>query len=119
MNNITKRSLYVFWIPLLGFWALLITIYSQSNFENFKLVPSFLYIVASSLTVYSIQDLITGSDYDPIVKVSKTRALLTSLSISSLAIFFDFLLFPKTNNILTSIIIVISTVASLFYTGLF
>tara|TARA_B100001029_G_C14825375_1_gene319975 strand:- start:9 stop:644 length:636 start_codon:yes stop_codon:yes gene_type:complete len=119
MNKITKRSFYVFWMPIIGYWALLITIYFQKDFENFKLIPSLLYFVASALTVYNIQDLISGSESDPIIKVSKTRALLISLAISSIAIFLDFLLFPASNNVLTSIVIVISTVVSFFTTGLF
>ena len=119
MNKITKRSFYVFWMPIIGYWALLITIYFQNDFENFKLIPSLLYLVASALTVYNIQDLISGSESDPIIKVSKTRALLISLAISSIAIFLDFLLFPASNNVLTSIVIVISTVVSFFTTGLF
>ena len=119
MNKITKKSFYVFWMPIIGYWALLITIYFQNDFENFKLIPSLLYLAASALTVYNIQDLISGSESDPIIKVSKTRALLISLAISSIAIFLDFLLFPASNNVLTSIVIVISTVVSFFTTGLF
>ena len=118
MTQITKKSFYVFFLPLLGFWALLITIYASKNFEeSFKLVPTFLYFISSGLTVFNIQNLITGSAFDPIIKNAKTRGLLICLVISSLSILIEFSFEEK--NLLPSIIIIFSTVASFFLTGLF
>ena len=118
MTKITKKAFYVFFLPLLGFWALLITIYSSKNFEeSFKLVPTFLYFISSGLTVFNIQNLITGSEFDPIIKNAKTRGLLICLLISSLSILIEFSFEEK--NLLPSIIIIFSTVASFFLTGLF
>ena len=118
MTKINKREFYVFFLPLLGFWALLITIYlNQDSKESFKLVPTFLYIISSSLTVFNIQSLINSSNFDPIVKNAKTRGLLICLLISSISIFNEFSF--KDKNLLPSIIIVFSTVASFFLTGLF
>ena len=34
MTNITKKAFYVFFIPLLGFWPLLIAIYLGKDFEE-------------------------------------------------------------------------------------
>ena len=46
-----KRVFYIFFLPLLGFWALLIAIYLGKDFEeSFKLVPTFLYFVSSVLS---------------------------------------------------------------------
>ena len=118
MLKITKKAFYVFFLPLLGFWALLITIYASKNFEEgFKLVPTFLYFISSGLTVFNIQNLITGSEFDPIIKNAKTRGLLICLLISSLSILIEFSFEEK--NLLPSIIIIFSTVASFFLTGLF
>ena len=118
MTKITKKAFYVFFLPLLGFWALLITIYTSKNFEeSFKLVPTFLYFISSGLTVFNIQNLITGSEFDPIIKNAKTRGLLICLLISSLSILIEFSFEEK--NLLPSIIIIFSTVASFFLTGLF
>ena len=118
MTQITKKSFYVFFLPLLGFWALLITIYASKNFEeSFKLVPTFLYFISSGLTVFNIQNLITGSAFDPIIKNAKTRGLLICLLITSVSILIEFSFEEK--NLLPSIIIIFSTVASFFLTGLF
>ena len=118
MTEITKKSFYVFFLPLLGFWALLITIYASKNFEeSFKLVPTFLYFISSGLTVFNIQNLITGSAFDPIIKNAKTRGLLICLLITSVSILIEFSFEEK--NLLPSIIIIFSTVASFFLTGLF
>ena len=118
MTKINKREFYVFFLPLLGFWTLLITIYLNQDFEeSFKLVPTFLYIISSSLTVFNIQSLINSSNFDPIVKNAKTRGLLICLLISSISILIEFSF--KDKNLLPSIIIVFSTVASFFLTGLF
>ncbi len=118
MTQITKKAFYVFFLPLLGFWALLIAIYVSKDFdESFKLFPTFLYFISSGLTVFNIQNLITGSEFDPIIKNAKTRGLLICLLISSLSILIEFSFEEK--NLLPSIIIIFSTVASFFLTGLF
>ena len=118
MTNISKKEFYVFFLPLLGFWALLIAIYLGKDFEeSFKLVPTFLYFVSSGLTVFNVKNLITGSEYDPIIKNSKTRGLLICLLVSTLSILFEFSFEEK--NLIPSIVIIFSTIASLFLTGLF
>ena len=118
MTNITKKAFYVFFIPLLGFWTLLIAIYLGKDFEeSFKLVPTFLYFVSSGLIVLNIQNVITGSKYDQIVKNAKTRGLLVCLLISSLSILIEFSFEGK--NLLPTIVIIFSTLASFFLTGLF
>lgn len=118
MTKISKKEFYVFFLPLLGFWALLIAIYLGKDFEeSFKLVPTFLYFISSGLIVFNIQNLITGSEYDPIVKNAKTRGLLISLLISSLSILIEFSFEGK--NLLPTIFIIFSTLASFFLTGLF
>ena len=77
MTKILRKEFYVFFLPLLGFWALLLAIYLSKDFEeSFKLVPTFFYFVSSGLTVFNVKNLITGSEYDPIVKNAKTRGLL-------------------------------------------
>ena len=89
MTQISKKAFYVFFIPLLGFWALLIAIYLGRDFEEtFKLVPTFLYFISSGLIVFNVQSLITGPESDPIVKNAKTSGLLVCLLISSLSICF-------------------------------
>ena len=118
MTKITKKEFYVFCLPLLGFWALLLTIYLNRDFESSKVVPTLIYVICSGLTVYNIQKLITGSEYDPIVKNSRTRGLLVCLFISTLSILVEFSL-EETTYLLPSIIIILSTVASFFLTGLF
>ena len=118
MINITKKAFYVFFLPILGFWALLITIYINKDFEeSFKLVPIFLYFLSSGLTVFNIQNLITGSDFDPIVKNAKTKGLLICLLVSTLSVLIEFSFEEK--NLLPSIVIIFSTIASFFLTGLF
>jgi hypothetical protein len=118
MTNITKKAFYVFYLPILGFWALLITIYINKDFEeSFKLVPIFLYFLSSGLTVFNIQNLITGSDYDPIVKNAKTRGLLICLLITTLSVLIEFSFEEK--SLLPSIVIIFSAIASFFLTGLF
>ena len=118
MTNISKKEFYVFFLPLLGFWAFLIAIYLGKDFEeSFKLVPTFLYFVSSGLTVFNVKNLITGSEYDPIIKNSKTRGLLICLLVSTLSILFEFSFEEK--NLIPSIVIIFSTIASLFLTGLF
>lgn len=118
MNNISRKEFYVFFLPLLGFWALLIAIYLGKDFEeSFKLVPTFLYFLSSGLTILNVKNLITGSEYDPIIKNAKTRGLLICLLISTLSILFEFSFEEK--NLIPSILIIFSTIASLFLTGLF
>ena len=118
MNNISRKEFYVFFLPLFGFWALLIAIYLGKDFEeSFKLVPTFLYFVSSGLTIFNVKNLITGSEYDPIIKNAKTRGLLICLLISTLSILFEFSFEEK--NLIPSILIIFSTIASLFLTGLF
>ncbi len=130
MTKITKKAFYVFFIPLLGFWTLLIAIYLGKGFEDsFKLISTFLYFVSSGLIVFNIQNLITGSQYDPIVKNAKTRGLLICLLISTLSILIEFSLKENVNNVtsdlqnirnlLPTILIIFSTLASFFLTGLF
>ena len=118
MTNISRKEFYVFFLPLLGFWALLIAIYLGKDFEeSFKLVPTFLYFLSSGLTILNVKNLITGSEYDPIIKNAKTRGLLICLLISTLSILFEFSFEEK--NLIPSILIIFSTIASLFLTGLF
>ena len=118
MTQISKKAFYVFFIPLLGFWALLIAIYLGRDFEEtFKLVPTFLYFISSWLIVFNVQSLITGPESDPIVKNAKTRGLLVCLLISSLSILIEFSFEEK--NLLPTIVIIFSTLASFFLTGLF
>ena len=130
MTKITKKAFYVFFIPLLGFWTLLIAIYLGKGFEDsFKLISTFLYFVSSGLIVFNIQNLITGSQYDPIVKNAKTRGLLICLLISTLSILIEFSLkenvtnvtsdLQNIRNLLPTILIIFSTLASFFLTGLF
>ena len=130
MTKITKKAFYVFFIPLLGFWTLLIAIYLGKGFEDsFKLISTFLYFVSSGLIVFNIQNLITGSEYDPIVKNAKTRGLLICLLISTLSILIEFSLkenvtnvtsdLQNIRNLLPTILIIFSTLASFFLTGLF
>ena len=100
MTKITKKAFYVFFIPLLGFWTLLIAIYLGNGFEaSFKLISTFLYFVSSGLIVFNIQNLITGSQYDPIVKNAKTRGLLICLLISTLSILIEFSLKENVTNV--------------------
>ena len=118
MTQISKKAFYVFFIPLLGFWALLIAIYLGRDFEEtFKLVQTFLYFISSGLIVFNVQSLITGPESDPIVKNAKTRGLLVCLLISSLSILIEFSFEEK--NLLPTIVIIFSTLASFFLTGLF
>ena len=118
MTKISRKELYVFFLPLLGFWALLIAIYIGKDFEeSFKLVPTFLYFVSSGLTVFNIKNLISGSEYDPIVKNAKTRGLLICLLISTLSILVEFSFEEK--NLIPTIFIIFSSIASFFLTGLF
>ena len=130
MTKITKKAFYVFFIPLLAFWTLLIAIYLGKGFEDsFKLISTFLYFVSSGLIVFNIQNLITGSEYDPIVKNAKTRGLLICLLISTLSILIEFSLkenvtnvtsdLQNIRNLLPTILIIFSTLASFFLTGLF
>ena len=118
MTQFTKRSLYVFTLPLIGFWVLLLTVYLSGDFEGFKMIPTLLYFISSGYIVFKIQSLITGSEYDPIIKNSKTRGLLICLLISTLSVIIEFY-FEESKSLLPSIIIVFSTLASLFLTGLF
>ena len=118
MTKITKRVFYIFFLPLLGFWALLIAIYLGKDFEeSFKLVPTFFYFVSSGLTVFNVKNLISGSEYDPIVKNAKTRGLLICLLVSTLSILVEFSFEEK--NLIPTIFIIFSTIASFFLTGLF
>ena len=118
MTNISRKEFYVFFLPLLGFWALLISIYLGKDFEeSFKLVPTFFYFVSSGLTVFNLKNLITGSEYDPIIKNAKSRGLLICLLISTLSILVEFSF--EEQNLIPTIFIIFSTIASLFLTGLF
>ena len=118
MTKIARKEFYVFFLPLLGFWALLIAIYLGKDFEeSFKLVPTFFYFVSSGLTVFNVKNLISGSEYDPIVKNAKTRGLLFCLLVSTLSILVEFSFEEK--NLIPTIFIIFSTIASFFLTGLF
>ena len=118
MTKISRKEFYVFFLPLLGFWALLISIYLGRDFEeSFKLVPTFFYFISSGLTVFNIKNLITGSEYDPILKNAKTRGLLFCLLVSTLSILVEFSF--KEKNLIPTIFIIFSTIASFFLTGLF
>ena len=117
MTKISRKSFYIFFLPLLGFWALLIAIYIGKDFEeSFKLVPTFFYFISSGLTVFNVQNLITGSEYDPIIKNAKTKGLLICLLISTFSILVEFSF--KEKSLLPTIFIIFSTVASFFITGL-
>ena len=118
MTKISRKEFYVFFLPLLGFWALLISIYLGRDFEeSFKLVPTFFYFISSGLTVFNIKNLITGSEYDPILKNAKTRGLLFCLLVSTLSILVEFSF--EEQNLIPTIFIIFSTIASFFLTGLF
>ena len=118
MTKISRKEFYVFFLPLLGFWALLIAIYLGKDFEeSFKLVPTFFYFVSSGLTVFNVKNLLTGAEYDPIVKNAKTRGLLICLLISTLSILVEFSFEEK--NLIPTFFIIFSTIASFFLTGLF
>jgi hypothetical protein len=118
MTKISRKEFYVFFMPLLGFWALLIAIYLGKDFEeSFKLVPTFFYFVSSGLTVFNVKNLLTGAEYDPIVKNAKTRGLLICLLISTLSILIEFSFEEK--NLIPTFFIIFSTIASFFLTGLF
>ena len=118
MTKISRKEFYVFFLPLLGFWALLIAIYLGKDFEeSFKLVPTFFYFVSSGLTVFNVKILLTGAEYDPIVKNAKTRGLLICLLISTLSILVEFSFEEK--NLIPTFFIIFSTIASFFLTGLF
>ena len=118
MTKISRKEFYVFFLPLLGFWALLIAIYVGKDFEeSFKLVPTFLYFVSSGLTVFNVKNLITGSGYDPIVKNAKTRGFLFCLLVSTISILIEFSF--EAQNLIPTIFIIFSTIASFFLTGLF
>ena len=118
MTKFSRKEFYVFFLPLLGFWALLIAIYLGKDFEeSFKLVPTFFYFVSSGLTVFNVKNLISGSEYDPIVKNAKTRGLLFCLLVSTLSILVEFSFEEK--NLIPTIFIIFSTIASFFLTGLF
>ena len=118
MTKILRKEFYVFFLPLIGFWALLLAIYLSKDFEeSFKLVPTFFYFVSSGLTVFNVKNLITGSEYDPIVKNAKTRGLLFCLLVSTLSILVEFSFEEK--NLIPTIFIIFSTIASFFLTGLF
>lgn len=119
MAKITKKAFYIFFLPLLSFWALLIAIYVGKDFEEkFILVPTFLYFLSSGLIVFNVQSLIIGTQYDPIVKNAKTKGLLICLLISTISILIDFSL-EENLAYLSSIFIIFSTAASFFLTGLF
>ena len=118
MTKISRKEFCVFFLPLLGFWALLISIYLGRDFEeSFKLVPTFFYFISSGLTVFNIKNLITGSEYDPILKNAKTRGLLFCLLVSTLSILVEFSF--EEQNLIPTIFIIFSTIASFFLTGLF
>ena len=118
MTKFSRKEFYVFFLPLLGFWALLIAIYLGKDFEeSFKLVPTFFYFVSSGLTVFNVRNLIAGSEYDPIVKNAKTRGLVICLLISTLSILVEFSFEEK--NLIPTFFIIFSTIASFFLTGLF
>ena len=118
MSKISRKEFYVFFLPLLGFWALLIAIYLGKDFEeSFKLVPTFFYFVSSGLTVFNLRNLITGSGYDPIVKNAKTRGLLICLLISTFSILVEFSF--EQRNLIPTFFIIFSTIASFYLTGLF
>ena len=118
MTKFSRKEFYVFFLPLLGFWALLIAIYLGKDFEeSFKLVPTFFYFVSSGLTVFNVKNLIAGSEYDPIVKNAKTRGLVICLLISTLSILVEFSFEEK--NLIPTFFIIFSTIASFFLTGLF
>jgi len=118
MTKISRKEFCVFFLPLLGFWALLIAIYVGKDFEeSFKLVPTFLYFVSSGLTVFNVKNLITGSEYDPILKNAKTRGFLFCLLVSTISILVEFSF--EEQNLIPTIFIIFSTIASFFLTGLF
>ena len=118
MTKFSRKEFYVFFLPLLGFWALLIAIYLGKDFEeSFKLVPTFFYFVSSGLTVFNVRNLIAGSEYEPIVKNAKTRGLVICLLISTLSILVEFSFEEK--NLIPTFFIIFSTIASFFLTGLF
>tara|TARA_B100000700_G_scaffold272872_1_gene316776 strand:+ start:1653 stop:2288 length:636 start_codon:yes stop_codon:yes gene_type:complete len=119
MNKIIKRSFYILWIPIIGFWFLLLTIYINKEFGDLKILPSVIYFLSSFLTIFNIQNLISSSEYDAIVKNVKTRGLLICLLISSISILFDFFYFHESKNLVPSIVIIFSSIAGFFLSGLF
>tara|TARA_B100000965_G_scaffold404626_1_gene435973 strand:- start:3305 stop:3940 length:636 start_codon:yes stop_codon:yes gene_type:complete len=119
MNKIMKRSFYIFWIPIIGFWFLLLTIYINKEFGDLKILPSILYFFSSFLTIFSIQNIISSSEYDVIIKNAKARGLLTCLLISSISILFDFFYFDESKSLVPSFVIIFSSIIGLFLSGLF
>ncbi len=114
-----KRSFYIFWIPIIGFWFLLLTIYINKEFGDLKILPSILYFFSSFLTIFSIQNIISSSEYDVIIKNAKARGLLTCLLISSISILFDFFYFDESKSLVPSFVIIFSSIIGLFLSGLF
>ena len=82
--NFNSRNFSVFWIPLIGFWAFLAVIILSMEFSGFMpYIPIIIYIAFTTFLVYNLQSEITGSQFDDISKVSKTKATITCLLISS------------------------------------
>ena len=78
--NFNFRNLSVFWIPLIGFWAFLAVIILSMEFSGFMhYIPIIIYIVFTSLLAYNLQSEITGSKFDDITKVSKSKATISCL----------------------------------------
>ena len=117
--NFKFRNLSVFWIPLIGFWAFLAVITLSMGYSGFMpYIPIIIYIVFSSLLVYNLQSEITGSKFDDITKVTKSKAAISCLLVSSLIVLTHLFI----HSIPTKISIILSLVPLVIYifiSGLF
>ena len=117
--NSNFRNLSIFWIPLIGFWAFLAVIIISMEFSGFMpYIPIIIYVFFTALIAYNLQSEITGSKFDDITKVSKSRAAISCLLVSSLIILTHLFLhsIPTTLSIILSLV---PPVIYIFIIGLF
>ena len=117
--NFNFRNLSVFWLPLIGFWAFLAVIIVSMEFSGFMpYIPIIIYIVFTTLLAYNLQSEITGSKFDDITKVTKSKATISCLLVSSLIVLSHLFIhsIPTTLSIILSLV---PFVIYIFISGLF
>ncbi len=117
--NFNFRNLSVFWTPLIGFWAFLVVIAVSMEFSGFMpYLPIIIYIGFTTLLAYNLQSEIAGSKFDDITKVTKSKATINCLLVSSLIVLAHLFI----HSIPTSLSVILSLVPPVIYifiSGLF
>ncbi len=117
--RLNHRSFAITWLPVIGFWGLLIAIAAnlQTSESSWPVVTVLVYFVVSAIFAYQLQSEFTSSSNDKIIVVTRANTLITCLFFSSLIALIG-LIAESADNIWPSVLLIIPLIISTVIDGL-